>query len=168
MTTGYLITPHRPEPADPHAPARGARALDVGHTGWALRQDATVTLPAVPHGESHGIVLVGERGHLLYVLQPRNVEYIEAQGNYVIFHSGSSEYISRDTVKRLSLVLGDSGFVRIERSLMINIRAVHYAQLAGHGTFAFTLASGACLRSGARYREEILRFLPLTRRTQPR
>lgn len=121
-----------------------------------------------PYAESRDIVLVGERAHLLYVLQPRNIEYVEAQGNYVIFHSAGSEYISRDTVKRLALVLGGSGFVRIERSLVINICAIRYAQLAGHGTFAFTLLSGACLRSGARYRDEILRLLPLTRRTQVR
>ena len=75
--------------------------------------------------------------------------------------SGNLEYISRDSIKRLSTELAELGFVRIERSLLLNTRAVLYAEMAGHGAFAFTLTSGACLHSSATYRDVILRVLPL-------
>jgi two-component system LytT family response regulator len=107
-------------------------------------------------------LLVGEREHRLYILKPEKIDYVEAHGNYVKFHVARAEYISRDSVKRLSVVLADTGFIRIERSLLINVSAICYAQRAGRGTFAFTLLSGACLRSGSSYREGILRVLPLT------
>jgi DNA-binding LytR/AlgR family response regulator len=107
-------------------------------------------------------LLVGEREHRLYILKPERIDYVQAHGNYVKFHVARAEYISRDSVKRLSMALADSGFIRIERSLLINVLAICYAQRAGRGTFAFTLLSGACLRSGSSYREEILRVLPLT------
>jgi DNA-binding LytR/AlgR family response regulator len=84
----------------------------------------------------------------------------------VQFHVGASEYISRDSVKRLSSALAGCGFVRIGRSLLINISAIVYAQRVGRGTFAFTLWSGSCLRSGSSYRKLILRVLPLPRESR--
>lgn len=106
-------------------------------------------------------LLIGERQHRLYVLKPQTVEYIEAQDNYVLFHVGDAQFISRDTVRRLTRVLAGCGFVRIERSLLLNIGSIVYAQRAGRGTYAFTLTSGACVQSGATYLEGILRTLPL-------
>lgn len=105
-------------------------------------------------------MLVGEREHRLYVLAPEDVDYIEAQDNYVKLHDRDADYISRDSMKRLASVLKDSGFVRIERSLLLNVRAINYAQRTGRGRFLFTLSSGVSLQSGQRFRAEILRVLP--------
>jgi two-component system LytT family response regulator len=111
-------------------------------------------------------LLVGEREHRLYVLTPENVEYIAAQGNYVKLHASGADYISRDSVKRLAISLADRGFLRIERSLIVNVRAIAYAQRAGQGTYIFTLHSGTSLRSGARYRGAILQVIPLLQPTR--
>lgn len=108
--------------------------------------------------------LVGERRHRLYPLELSKIDYIESDGNYVTIRSGGTEYLSRDSIKRLSVALADHGFVRIERSLLVNIGAVAYVELAGHGSYAFTLACGACLYSGVTYRDGILRVLPLSQR----
>jgi two-component system LytT family response regulator len=105
--------------------------------------------------------LVGERQHRLYPLEVEKIDYIEAHGNYVTIRSGSCDYIRRDSIKRLAADLADRGFVRIERSLLLNVLAIVYAQVANHGTFAFTLASGACIQSSTSYREAILDVLPL-------
>ena len=56
--------------------------------------------------------------------------------------AGNTEYISRDTIKRLTGDLAEFGFVRIDRSILLNIRAVEFAEPVGHGTLAFTLSSG--------------------------
>jgi DNA-binding LytR/AlgR family response regulator len=106
-------------------------------------------------------LLIGEREHRLYPLDPEKIDYIESDGNYVSIRSGNTTYISRDSIKRLAEELANHGFVRIERSLLVNIRAVLYAEAAGRGRFTFTLSSGACLQSSASYRGAILRALPL-------
>ena len=105
-------------------------------------------------------LLVGQRHHRLYPLHVEKIDYIEADGNYVTITAGNSEYISRDSIKRLSMDLADFGFVRIDRSILLNIRAVEFAEPAGHGTLAFTLCSGACLHSSRSYRDAVLRILP--------
>ena len=115
------------------------------------------------HGEVTPNLLVGERGRRLYLLKPEKIDYVEAHGNYVKFGVAGNEYIKRDTIKRLSVVLAGSGFVRIARSLLVNIAAVLYVQRVGQGVFAFTLTSGGCVRSGPSYRRQILDVLPLTK-----
>jgi DNA-binding LytR/AlgR family response regulator len=121
-----------------------------------------------PDRERGPLVLIGEREHRLYPLAPHKIDYIESEGNYVKYRIANDEYIARESVKRLDAVLRPVGFVRIERSLLLNIRAISYAQPVGHGTFAFTLTSGARLHSGPAYRETILAALPLRRRAAAR
>ena len=113
---------------------------------------------------------MAEREHRLYPLSADSIDYIESAGNYVIIRVGSVNYISRDSIKRLAVELGDNGFIRIQRSLLVNIRSISYVESVGRGTFAFTLSSGCCLQSSASYREAILRTLPMRRlpsRRQP-
>jgi two-component system, LytTR family, response regulator len=105
-------------------------------------------------------ILVGERQHRLYPLNIEKIDYIEADGNYVTIRAGNTEYISRDTIKRLTADLAAFGFVRIDRSILLNIRAVEFAEPVGHGTLAFTLSSGTCLHSSKTYRNDILSILP--------
>lgn len=115
-------------------------------------------------GPSRPFLLVGERERRLYPLDPYQIDYIMSAGNYVTYHVGTLEYIARESLKRLEADLAPAGFVRIERSLLLNIRAIAYAEPGGRGSFAFTLASGVRLRSGHVYRSSILTALPLRRR----
>jgi LytTr DNA-binding domain len=127
----------------------------------SIRRDPGRSPPAPPTPPPATVLLLGERDRRLYVLRPEKIDYVEADGNYVKFHIVGLEYIARDSVKRLASALVHMDFVRIERSLLLNLRAISYVQRIGRGTYAFTLVSGACLRSGATYREHILRALPL-------
>lgn len=105
--------------------------------------------------------LVGERQRRLYPLDPKSIDYIESDGNYVTLRVGKAEYLRRDSIKSLSMQLADAGFIRIDRSLLVNSAAVAYAEVAGHGTYALTLSSGFCLHSTAAYRDSILQVIPL-------
>ena len=133
----------------PVAAKRFDRALTRAHSRLAR------TVPAAPR------YLVGERQRKLYPLDPKSIDYIEADGNYVTLRVGKAEYLSRDSIKRLSMQLAELGFIRIARSLLVNAAAVSYAEAAGHGTFAFTLTSNVCLHSSPAYRDSILRVIPL-------
>lgn len=111
-------------------------------------------------------LLVAEREQRLYPVEPRRIDYVESAGNYVKLHVDKHEYIARESIKRLEVVLGVAGFVRIERTLLVNILAISFVETVGHGAFAFTLKNGVCLHSGPGYRETILRALPLRRRAR--
>jgi DNA-binding LytR/AlgR family response regulator len=127
---------------------------------WEPIRDGTGFAPVVSARTLR--VLVGERDHRFYVLRLQEIEYVESHDNYVKLHGARMEFISRDSVKRLAEALFDSGFIRIKRSLLINIQSIAYAERAGRGTYAFTLLSGSCLHSSSKFRDEILRVLPLS------
>jgi two-component system LytT family response regulator len=154
----YIVMPVTPERFD-HAMARARqRFLAAFSSGEPLRSNSTDLICAAPAPPRF---LVGERQRKLYPLDPKSIDYIEADGNYVTLRVDNLEYLSRDTIKHLSAQLANLGFVRITRSLLVNATAVSYAEVAGHGTFALTLTSGVCLHSTAAYRESLLRTIPL-------
>jgi two-component system LytT family response regulator len=153
----YLVMPVAAERFD-RAMTRAQHRLNYALPGFGRFSNSPQLDPAVP---SPPRFLVGERLRRLYPLDPRSIDYIEADGNYVTLRAGKEEYLSRDSIKRLALQLAALGFIRIERSLLLNANAVAYAEVARHGTFAFTLSSGVCLHSSAAYRDSILRIIPL-------
>ena len=142
--------------------ARSGAEREADRTFANVRRRRKSLQPRTPPARSRTL-LVGERERRLYLLVPGEIDYIESRGNYVEFHADDLVFISRDSIKRLSRVLAESGYMRIQRTLLLNLESIVYAQRVGHGRFAFTLSSGARLCSGAKYREEILAVVPLTR-----
>jgi len=135
------------------------------HAAGAYAVPATPPPAAPAEGRAaRPLFLVGEREHRLYPLDPLAIDYVESAGNYVTYHVAGVEYICRESIKHLAAVLAPAGFVRIERSLLLNVRAIAYAQPLGHGSFVFTLTNGARVQSGHAYRDTILAALPLRRR----
>jgi two-component system, LytTR family, response regulator len=100
--------------------------------------------------------LTGERGHRLYFVCIEEIDFVEANGNYVTIHAGEDHYISRNTLKHLGEVLAPLDFLRIERSILLNLAKVAFVERQGQGVFAFTLQGGARLQSSATYRKGIL------------
>jgi len=162
----YLMRPIEPEAFDTalqRARGRfGARKLTAQpevscYSAPSLRSELECDRP---------FILVAEREQRLYPVEPRRIDYVESAGNYVKFHVDKCEYIARESIKRLEVLLSAAGFVRIERTLLVNILAISFVETVGHGAFAFTLKNGVRLHSGPGYRETILRALPLRRRAR--
>jgi two-component system LytT family response regulator len=136
-----------------------------------VREDTPAVAPEFLYGVTElrpPMFLVGERDHRLYPLDPGQIDFVESAGNYVKYHLAKYSYIARESIKRLEAMLAPLGFIRIERSLLLNVRAIAYAQTIGHGTYAFTLASGERLLSSYSCRDAILSALPLRRRVPRR
>ena len=98
--------------------------------------------------------LVGERTGRFYLFSPIEIDYIEADGNYVNIHAGCDKYMSRDSLTRLSILLDGYGFVRISRSVLLNLHRVAFGERTSRGVLTFELASGVRVRSSTGYRLE--------------
>lgn len=115
---------------------------------------ATLGECAQAHGTQRQ--LVGEKSRRLYFIDAGSVDYIEAGGNYVMIHMQQERYISRDSLKHLADSLAALGFLRISRSLLVNLRQVAYAEKVGRGVYAFTTRGGRRLVSSAAHRKDIV------------
>jgi two-component system, LytTR family, response regulator len=139
-------------------------SIERARAGIRMRGASGRIAPPAAASSERPLFLVGERERRLYPLDPEHIDYIESLGNYVSYRIANLEYTARESIKRLATLLWPLGFVRIERSLLLNVRAIAYAQPNGRGTFSFTLVSGERLDSGHTYRDTILAALPLRRR----
>lgn len=108
-------------------------------------------LDVIPSGQ-----IIGEKSRRLYFIDVKKIDYVESEANYVALHVEDERYLARNTMKHLAVALGPMGFVRIERSLLINLRRVAFAERIDRGAFAFTLRNGRRLISSSSYRKGIL------------
>jgi two-component system, LytTR family, response regulator len=82
-----------------------------------------------------------------------DVEYLEADGNYVRVHAGSEHYFVREKLSNFETRLrGD--FVRIHRSIIVNRNCVHELRRLLGGSYVLTLISGKQLKLSRTYRRQ--------------
>ncbi len=103
--------------------------------------------------------LIGERAHRFHLLDTSSIDYLQVEGNYVTIHVGEDRYLTRATLKYLSDVLTPYDFLRIDRSLLINLRQVEHIERLESGRFAFQLRCGHYLVSNRERSGAILRLL---------
>jgi two-component system LytT family response regulator len=125
--------------------------------GWSEQMTAALraALERQTHTPGSRTRLLAEKSRRLHFIEPALIECIEADGNYVVVHTDAERYITRSTLKHLSTALAPLGFLRIERSLLINLSRVAFIERLGGGCYAFTLHSGRRLISSVAYRKEI-------------
>jgi two-component system LytT family response regulator len=100
--------------------------------------------------------ITGEKAQRLYFIDVETIDYVESEASCVALHVDDERYLARNTLKQLAGVLEPLGFVRIERSVLLNLRKVAFAQRLDRGAFVFTLRNGRRLVSGRSYRKGIL------------
>jgi two-component system LytT family response regulator len=65
-------------------------------------------------------LVVRSNGRIL-LIDPASVQWIRAEGDYVRLHVGNSTYLMRETMHSLEARLDPRRFVRIHRSLIVNL-----------------------------------------------
>jgi len=88
-------------------------------------------------------------------LRNSEVEWIEAAANYVRVHAGQRIYPVRDKIGDFEKQLSPSKFVRIHRSVIVNLDAVAEIQSYGAGECIVVLRNGKELPMGRTYREAL-------------
>ena len=89
----------------------------------------------------------------------KDVDWIEAAENYVRLHVGTAEHLIQTTMNAISRKLDPSFFIRIHRSRIVNINKVQSVNPAFHGEYLLKLNSGAELRSGRVYNDQVKALL---------
>ena len=133
----YLLKPVRPErlfeavrrvvASGDDAPAETGRAVE---RRW-------------PHPPNDEVVSV-ERGGVTRFVARSEVAWVEAHGDYARLHTGADVHLVRVPLVTLEQRWGDAGFVRIHRSLLVDIsRVVEVRNDAGRVSVLVVPKSGA-------------------------
>jgi two-component system LytT family response regulator len=97
-------------------------------------------------------VLVKSPDRILF-LKPDEIDHIEACGNYVVLHAGKEKHIVRETMTAMEARLGSSGFMRINRSVILNLSRIRELQPMAAGEYVVVLKTGVRLNMTCRLRD---------------
>jgi two-component system LytT family response regulator len=86
-----------------------------------------------------------------YFVAAADVEWIEAQDNYIALHAGGKEHLVRDTLRAVEERLDPARFVRVHRSALVNLDFVARIEPQGSGAFTLVLRDGSSLTSSRSY-----------------
>jgi len=99
-------------------------------------------------------LVVRSQGQVLFV-SIADIDWIEAAGYYACLHVGRDTHILRRSLSDLEQDLGEERFVRIHRSIVVNLERVRALELQTSGEYEVVLRSKARLRLSRRYRKRL-------------
>jgi two-component system LytT family response regulator len=104
-------------------------------------------------------VPVAKNGRIVFI-KTRDIHWIESAGNYARLHLTSSHHDIRETLTSLEAKLDSKEFVRIHRSIIVNLNYVKEVHPWFHGYHLVLLESGQELRM-SRYQRDVAERLGL-------
>jgi two-component system LytT family response regulator len=103
--------------------------------------------------------LVIKTNERVFVLKTDEIDWIEAEGNYVRVHFGKQSSLIRETLSHLASQLDPRKFPRIHRSRLVNIDRIQELQPWSHRDYQIILRNGTQLRLSRSYREQLDQLL---------
>lgn len=112
--------------------------------------------PKAPDGSER--ILVKSSGEIFF-LKAEEIDWIEAEGDYMKFHVAGKTHLMRETMARLEARLDPKRFVRIHRSTIVNIDRLRKLSPSFAGEYAVVLHDGTKLKLSRGYHERIAAIL---------
>jgi two-component system, LytTR family, response regulator len=97
---------------------------------------------------------VKSRGEVL-LLKVEEIDWVEAAGYYACLHVGPQTHIIRRSLLELEQDLGGDQFIRIHRSVIVNLARIRRLALQTEGEYEVVLRSGAHLALSRRFRKRL-------------
>lgn len=103
-------------------------------------------------------ILVKSSGEIFF-LKAEEIDWIEAEGDYMKFHVAGRAHLMRETMARLEARLDPKRFIRIHRSTIVNIDRLRKLSPSFAGEYAVVLQDGTKLKLSRGYHERIAALL---------
>jgi two-component system, LytTR family, response regulator len=88
-------------------------------------------------------------------LRTEEIDYVEAERDYVRIHNGGKKHLLREKISRLEQQLPADRFLRIHRSTIVNIDRIKEMQPLCYGEYSVILHDGTRLTLSRSFRERV-------------
>ncbi len=149
----YLLKPFDRE--------RFAKALQraqehAQHGHSALQQRLQNLLEELQRERRYVERLVLKTAGRVFFVKVAEITWAEAEANYVRLHAGRETHLLRETLTHLEAKLDPQKFLRLSRSLLVNIDRIKELQpWSNNGEYVVMLQDGTRLRSSRNYRARV-------------
>lgn len=103
--------------------------------------------------------LVVKMSGRVFFVRTSDIEWIQADGDYVRIHVGSRNHLIRKTMRELERGLDPRVFVRVHRSAIVNVDRIRELRPAARGEYTVVLGSGAEVKLTRTFRSRLEAFL---------
>ena len=154
----YILKPFDPE--------RFKEALErakahVRHAN-GLSQKLDALLQEVKRKPGYKERLIIKAGSRVLFLRTEEIDWIEAEGNYVRLHVGKESYLYRAGISSLESQLDGKEFLRTHRSVIVNMDRIHEVHALFQGEYCVILRDGKQLPLSRNYWEKLRQLLGRT------
>jgi two-component system LytT family response regulator len=122
-----------------------------------LQQSGERAVP--PRDEPAGDRILLKSSGEIFFLKADEIDWIEAEGDYMKFHVAGRAHLMRETMARLEARLDPKRFIRIHRSTIVNIDRLRKLSPSFAGEYAVILHDGTKLKLSRGYHERIASLL---------
>jgi len=161
--TDYLLKPFDDERFR-EAVSRAKQSVRAGQLGRlseelralldGVASPAAASRPAAPGGPYLKRLVIKSGGRVT-LFNVRDIDWIEAEGDYVKIHVGKAWHLLRETMKRLEAQFDPARFVRIHRSTIVNVERIKELQPYFRGEYVVILQDGKSLKLSRGYKEHL-------------
>jgi two-component system, LytTR family, response regulator len=144
----YLLKPIDDERFDT-AVERARRRIAERQAGAADRQ-----LAAALEDLRARRILIKDRGRVV-IVNESDVDWIEAEGDYVRVHAGGRGHLLRETMASMEQRLDPASFARIHRSTIVNVSRIKELKPHTNREYTVVLRDGTQLRLSRSYRDAL-------------
>ena len=114
-----------------------------------------------PVTETEGRLVIKSKGRIVF-LNLDEIDWVEAAANYVRLNVGKESYLFRETISRTSERLNPNHFIRIHRSMIVNVRKIKELIPVNSGEYVVVLKSGKELSCSRGYRANVQHIIEKT------
>jgi two-component system, LytTR family, response regulator len=132
----YLLKPF--DRAQLQEAVRRARQRLQAPAGARTEQPSVTARPAENSSRWLNRFAVKDGNQTLFV-RTQDVDYIEAAANYVVLCTPNSNYVLRETLRNLESSLSPELFLRVSRSIIINLNRIKAIRSSGPGEWLVVL-----------------------------
>jgi len=157
----YLLKPfdrERLHHAVERARAELLKVHDRDLTGRILDLLAKNIEPKIESKQIDERMVIRAGGKVVF-LDVKEIDWIEAAANYVKLNVGKDSYLLREGIGSISERLDPDRFVRIHRSVIVNVRKIKELQPCESGEYIAVLRNGKELSCSRGYRTQLQRLI---------
>jgi len=130
------------------------KSRDQEFTNRVLELLSTVKSQKKPTPEFEDRLAIRTNGRVVF-LNLDEIHWVEAAANYVRLNTAKDSYLFRETISRISDRLNPADFVRIHRSMIVNVRRIKELIPVNSGEYVVVLNSGKELSCSRGYRANL-------------
>jgi two-component system LytT family response regulator len=107
-------------------------------------------------GRTRSARILVRTGANIHVLEPEDIAWIGADGDYVTLHAGDKPHLLRESLRNMEVRLAAHGFQRIHRSTLVSMRRIRQLTVNTDGDYEVVLDNGVRLKVGRSYKDALL------------